>query len=43
VLASRGLWRVIDLLFRKNLHMLHVHPVFTTHGKTLQPLVFVDV
>jgi hypothetical protein len=35
LLASRGLWQVIGLLFKRNFHMPLMHPVLTTHGKII--------
>jgi hypothetical protein len=29
--------------FWRNLHVPHVHPILTTHGKILRPLVFINV
>jgi hypothetical protein len=43
LLALRNLWWVTNLLFKRSPLMFHVCPIFTTHGKNLRPLVFVDV
>jgi hypothetical protein len=42
-LTSRGLWRTIDLFFKRNIHMPYVPLVLTTHGKKFRSFVFVDV
>jgi hypothetical protein len=38
----KGLWQTIGLLFRRSLHMPLVCPILTTHGKIIQPPIFVD-
>jgi len=35
--------QAISIFFRKGFHVLHVRPVFTTHGKIFQPFVVIDV
>jgi hypothetical protein len=31
--TSKSLWQMTGLLFKRNLHVPHVCPVLTTHGK----------
>jgi hypothetical protein len=39
---SLDLWQVIGLFFKTSLHVPLVHPILTTHGKILQPHVFIN-
>jgi hypothetical protein len=41
--ALGSFWRMFSLLFKRSFHVPHVRPILTTHGKILQPLIFVDV